>query len=92
MLSLFGSVVVVGFTVLRRSLPAASSELVPGFLATTIIVAIQISYEFTFMEFTLHDLWAINAGILVAVLAQNRLQTAKAGRSSMARPVVSHAA
>lgn len=72
MLTLFGSFIVLGFKMLRSDLPDGSSELVPGLLAATIIVAIQISYEFTFMEFTLHDLTAINAGLMVAVWARTR--------------------
>ena len=72
MLTLFGSFIVLGFKTLKSDLPDGSSELVPGLLAATIIVAIQISYEFTFMEFTLHDLCAVNAGMMVAVWARMR--------------------
>lgn len=90
MLALFGSFMVLGFKILRRSLPDGSAELVPGLLATTIIVAIQISYEFTFMEFMLHDLYAINGGILVAILARTT-SPSKSARALVRPPALSHA-
>lgn len=91
-LALLGSFIVLGFSYLRRSLPDGSAELLPGLLATVIIVAIQISYEFTFMEFVLHDLCAINAAILVAVVARMRSRTATAPKRPVREPQLSHAA
>ena len=91
MLAMLGSFIVLGFSLLRRSLPDGSAELVPGLLATTIIVAIQISYEFTFMEFMLHDLCAINAGILVAILARKRSPIATAAKRPVRPHILSHA-
>jgi hypothetical protein len=91
MLAMLGSFIALGFGLLRRSLPDDISELVPGLLATTIIVAIQISYEFTFMEFMLHDLCAINAGILVAIWARKRSLTSKSARLPVKQPTLSHA-
>ena len=80
LLAMFGSFIAIGFRTLRNSLSDGSSELVAGLLATTVIVAIQISYEFAFMEFILHDLFAISGGILVAILARTTspAQNAKA--------------
>ena len=72
MLALFGSFIVIGFRTLRSELPDGGSDLAPGLLAAMIIVAIQIAYEFTFMEFTIHDLFAINAGVMVAILARTK--------------------
>jgi hypothetical protein len=91
MLAMLGSFIALGFGLLRRSLPEECSELVPGLLATTIIVAIQISYEFTFMEFMIHDLCAINAGILVAVMARKRSPSSIAAKVPMRPATLSHA-
>lgn len=91
MLTLFGSFIALGFGLLRSKLPDGRSEIVPGLLATSIIVAIQISYEFTFMDFMLHDLCAINAGILVAVLASRSRRQEEAGRLSAKPATLSHA-
>jgi hypothetical protein len=74
MLAMFGSFIAIGFRLLRHSSPDSESELIPGLFATTIIVAVHVSYEFTFMSFELHDLFAINAGILIAILARTRSQ------------------
>jgi hypothetical protein len=83
--------VALGFSLLRRGLPDDYSVLVPGLLATTIIVAIQISYEFTFMEFMLHDLAAINAGMLVALLARKRSPRLSPAKVSATPAALSHA-
>lgn len=91
MLAMFGSFMAVGFRLLRQSLPGGESELIPGLLATAIIVAIQISYEFAFLEFVLHDLFAINAGILVALLARTRSLARNAARPAAKPHTLSHA-
>jgi hypothetical protein len=91
MLAMLGSFIALGFNLLRRSASEECSVLVPGLLATAIIVAIQISYEFTFMEFMLHDLCAINAGILVALLARKRVPSARTAKIPARRAALSHA-
>jgi hypothetical protein len=91
MLAMFASFVALGFSLLRRGLLDDCSVLVPGLLATTIIVAIQISYEFTFMEFVLHDLTAINAGILVALVAKKRSPRVSTAKVPVSRAALSHA-
>src|SRR6185312_15645003 len=90
MLAMLGSFIALGFGLLRSRLPEECSELVPGLLATTIIVAIQISYEFTFMEFMIHDLCAINAGILVAVMARKRSPSSIAAKLPVRPASLSH--
>lgn len=91
MLAMFGSFIVLGFKLLRRQLPDDYSVLVPGLLATTIIVAVQISYEFTFMQFVLHDLFAINAGMLVALLARNSALRTRVAKVPARSAALSHA-
>lgn len=91
MLTLFGSFIVLGFKMLRSRLRDGDSELVAGLLAATIIVAIQISYEFAFMEFTLHDLYAINAGVMVAILARSRALARSPSKLSARPQTLSHA-
>jgi hypothetical protein len=91
MLAMLGSFIALGFNLLRRGASEECSVLVPGLLATAIIVAVQISYEFTFMEFMLHDLCAINAGILVALLARKRVPSARAAKIPARPAALSHA-
>ena len=86
----FASFIALGFRILRRRLQDSSSDLVPGLLATTIIVAVQISYEFAFMESMLHYLCAINAGIMVAALARTS-SPAKNSERPVRLPTLSHA-
>ena len=65
-------------------------ELVPGLLATMILVAIHINFEFIFMDFILHYLFAITAGMLVAILAGAR-NRAKTSASAHLRPATASA-
>lgn len=74
LLAMTGSLILLGLKLLRQHLADPGSELVPGLLAATIVVSIQISYEFTFMEFVIHDLFAINAGIVVAIWTRTKLR------------------
>ena len=81
LLAMLFSFIALGFRTLRRHIPDERGELVPGLLATMIMVAIHINFEFVFMDFVLHDLFAISAGMLVAVWAQ-----AKAPARKLVRP------
>lgn len=81
-LALIGSFIVLGFRMLRRHLPEEVGELVPGLLTTMIVAAVHISYEFVFMNSTLHYLYAIAGGMLVAVAARSRAEA----KASVARP------
>lgn len=91
MLTLFGSFILLGLTALRSDLPDGGSQLAPGLLAAVIIVAIQISYEFAFMEFTIHDLFAVNAGVLVAILARAKSLAKTSSKPSVRPEILSHA-
>lgn len=65
------SLILLGIRELRRrGIPGDSGELVPGLLATLIVVSVHISYEWVFMNFVPHYLFAISAGMLVALAAR----------------------
>ena len=81
------SIVVLGFRLLRRHVAGEHGELVPGLLATMIVAVAHISYEFVFMDFVLHYLFAISAGLLVAIAARSR----STARSGMAHAIPSGA-
>jgi O-antigen ligase len=72
------SIMALGFRLMRRHVPGEYGELVPGLLATMIVAVAHISYEFVFMDFVLHYLFAISAGLLVAIAARSR-SAAKVG-------------
>jgi O-antigen ligase len=80
LLAMLTSFIALGVRCLRRHIPDERGELVPGLLATMILVAIHINYEFVFMDFVLHYLFAISGGMLVAVAARAR-SSAKAPAS-----------
>jgi O-antigen ligase len=79
--ALLGGFILLGFRALRTRAHDDSAELVPGLLATMIVVAVHISYEWVFMHFILHYLFAIAAGMLVGVR-----MLAKTGRASVQAP------
>ena len=70
LLAMLASFIALGVRTLRRHLPDETGELVPGLLATMILVAIHINFEFVFMDFILHDLFAISAGLLIAIASR----------------------
>ena len=84
LVAILGSFIALGLRCFRRHLPDERGELVPGLLATIAMVAIHINYEFVFMDFVLHYLFAMTAGLLVAVYAQAR-SPAKARSAAMLR-------
>jgi hypothetical protein len=63
---------VLGLRMLRRRLPDETIGVVPGLAAAMIVVAVHISFEFVFMDFTLHYLFAIVGGMLVAIASRVR--------------------
>jgi hypothetical protein len=69
LLAMLASFIALGVKSLRSKVPGDIGELAPGLLATMILVAIHINFEFVFMDFVLHYLFAISAGMLVAVNA-----------------------
>ena len=66
----FAAIILLGLRTLRKHIPGDAGELVPGLVATMIIAAIHISFEYVFMNFIPHYLFAISAGTLVALAAR----------------------
>jgi O-antigen ligase len=92
LIALLATFVVLGFRLLGRHWNDESSELIPGLLATMIIVCIHISYEWVFMHFVLHYLFAISTGLMVAFAARTRGSLSEA--KPPAKPIIApfHAA
>jgi xanthosine utilization system XapX-like protein len=82
LLAMLASFIALGVKSLRSKAPGDIGELAPGLLATMILVAIHINFEFVFMDFVLHYLFAISAGMLVAVNALAK----KAARAPAPQP------
>jgi hypothetical protein len=61
-----------GLNKLRQRSEDESYELMPGLLATMIVISVHISYEWVFMHFVLHYMFAIAAGMIVGVGALAR--------------------
>ena len=86
--SILLTLILLGFKNLRTRLPDQTDELAPGFLAMMIVAAIHISYEFVFMDFILQYLFAVGAGMLVALAVRARAGApAKARRPAKAGPL-----
>ncbi len=77
LVALLGSFIVLGLRMLRRRLPDETIGVVPGLAAAMIVVAVHISFEFVFMDFTLHYLFAIVGGMLVAIASRVRSRARK---------------
>lgn len=90
LISVLVSFIALGLGCFRRHIPDERGELVPGLLATMVMVAIHINFEFVFMDFVLHYLFAITAGMLVAVAAGAKSR-AKASTPVQLRPVAASA-
>ena len=88
-LSVFGSVIILGFRLLRRHLPGENGELVPGLLATLIIVAAHNNFEFVFQESETHYLFAIVSGMLVAIYAKSNVSAKQAMQMRIPAPALS---
>lgn len=56
-----------GFRKLRQRSGDESNELMPGLLATMIVISVHISYEWVFMHFVLHYMFAVAGGMMVGV-------------------------
>ncbi|MEO8456151.1 MAG: O-antigen ligase family protein [Sphingomicrobium sp.] len=90
LLAILGSFVALGFRALGRHIPGEQGELVPGLLATMILVAIHINFEFVFMDFVLHYLFAVTAGMLIAIASRATIP-ARAGTAAGAQPAAAPA-
>lgn len=84
------SFIVLGFRKLRQRCEDDSNELIPGLLGTMIIVSVHISYEWVFMQFMLHYLFAIAAGMMVGIAAMTR-KSAQSRPSLLPQAEPSHA-
>jgi hypothetical protein len=69
-LATIASIILLGLRLLRKHIPGDAGELVPGLVATMIIAAIHVSFEYVFMNFVPHYLFAICGGMLVALAAR----------------------
>jgi len=83
LISLLASFILVGVRLLGRQWDDEVNELIPGLLAAMIITSIHISVEFVAMDFILHSLFAISAGILAGLSAQLRRAPVPSGTRSM---------
>jgi hypothetical protein len=80
-LATIASFIALGFSKLRAKSNDDVNELVPGLLATMIVAAVHMSYEWVFMHFVLHYLFAIAAGLMIAVAVRTR-------KGAQARPAM----
>ena len=72
LLSLLTSILLIGFRTLGKPWNDESSEMVPGLVASAIAVCTHMAYEWVFMHFVLHYLFAIDVGLMVALYARSR--------------------
>ena len=83
LVSLLASFLLMGFRLLGRHWDETNDELVPGLLAAMIVTAVHISVEFVAMDFLIHSLFAIAAGMLVGL----RIRSKVAASSGVLRSV-----
>lgn len=74
-IGVLASFVILGFRKLKQRSKDESHELLAGLLATMIIVCIHISFEWVFMQFELHYMFALGAGLLVGVTSRMQAVT-----------------
>lgn len=67
LLALFITLNLMAFSALKKHKFDLRSELIPGLFITLLMVTIHISYEWVFMHFVIHYLFAIMAGLLVGL-------------------------
>lgn len=72
LVGILAAFILLGMRMLGQRWDDESNELVPGLLATMIVVAVHISFEFVAMDFLLHSMFAIAAGLLVGLHARKR--------------------
>ena len=66
------SFIILGLRLVRRQLPDEAIELVPGLLVAVLAVSVHMYFEWIFMTFLPHYLFAIAGGLLVAIAARTR--------------------
>jgi hypothetical protein len=71
-LATLASFIMLGFRLVRRKLPDEMIELVPGLLVAVLAVSVHMYFEWIFMTFLPHYLFAIAGGLMVAIAARTR--------------------
>ncbi|GAA3893234.1 hypothetical protein GCM10022276_10530 [Sphingomonas limnosediminicola] len=75
--ALLSTLLLYSIRAVGRTWPDQASELIPGFGASMIIVSIHVGYEWVFMHFDLHYVFAIASGIVVSLSARARAAVSK---------------
>lgn len=81
-----GAFILLGIRAMRRKSADESGELVPGLLATMIVISIHIAFEFVALDFLLQSLFALAAGVLVGLHA--RAKSAAVTPQGLTQPVI----
>lgn len=92
LLALLGSTILLGMRCMRHHLPGDDGELIPGLLASMIILPIHIAYEFAFMDPNIEYLFVISAGMLVTLHARARNASKSPASPRPTYPVLASAA
>lgn len=90
-LALLVSLLGIAVRALRRPIKNEISELIPGLAAMLVIAAVHISFEWVFMQFILQYLFAMSAGVLVAVAARSKALSRSPRSQSMNLQAVAQA-
>jgi O-antigen ligase len=69
LIGMFVSCAALALRLMRKPVTDESLVLTPGLAATMVVVAVHISYEWIFMNFLPHYLFAVSAGLIVAAAA-----------------------
>lgn len=88
-LALLASFIVMGFRMLGKPWSSETSELVPGLAASMIIFCIHIGFEWVFMHFVLHYLFALTTAMLVALSLHSKGQRSIAQQLPGAHAILS---
>jgi hypothetical protein len=67
LVALLATFLFYGFRVLRLPSDDPNSELIAGLLAAVVASCVHLYYEWIFMTFTLHYLFAIGTGMMVGI-------------------------
>jgi len=73
LIALLVTLLFYGFRVLRLPSELANAEILPGLVAAVIASCVHLYYEWIFMTFTLHYLFAIGTGMMVGIGARMRV-------------------
>jgi hypothetical protein len=72
LISIFGSVIALGWSSLKRISAGEQADIVAGFTATIIIVCAHLAYEWAFATYYVQYLLAMSIGALVGITAPLR--------------------